>query len=86
MGKRVIQLGAVIHRQRLVAYLTFIIADVEKTIMNDRSADRASNLLSAIVRLGNPQPLVDLVVGAGRGVKDVVIGIAMNLVGATFGH
>jgi hypothetical protein len=68
------------------AYLTFIIADIEKTVVEDRSADRTSNLLPAIVRLGNPQPLVDLVVGAGGGVKNVVVGIAVDLVGATLGE
>src|SRR5258708_5922918 len=36
--------------------------------MNDRSADRASNLLSAIVRLGDPHPLGDhaeIAIGSG---------------------
>ena len=84
--RQTIHCGAVIDGQRLVAYLTFIIADIEKTIVDERSADRAPKLLPAIVRLGNPLLLVDLVVGAGGGVKDVVVGIAVNLVGATLSN
>src|ERR1700704_3041710 len=38
------------------------------------------------MRFGNPALLVDLVVGAEGGVKDVVVAIAVNLVGAALRH
>ena len=77
--------GAVIDGQWLVAHLAFIIGEIEQTIVDERSANGTAKLLPAIVRFGNPLPLVDLVVGAGRRVEDVVVGVAVNLVGATLG-
>src|SRR6266851_4393307 len=77
--------GAVIDGQWLVADLAFIIAEIEQTIVDERSANGTAKLLPAIVGFGNPLPLVDLVVGAGGGVEDVVVGVAVNLVGTTLG-
>ena len=77
---------SVVYGQGLVADLTFIIADIKKTIVDDWPTDRAAKLLSSIMRFGNPLLLVDLVVGAEGGIKDVVIAVAVNLVGAALRH
>src|SRR5216684_3214007 len=77
--------GAVIDGQWLVTDLAFIISEIEQTIVDERSTNGTAKLLPPIVRFGNPLLLVDLVVGAGGGVEDVIVGVAVDLVGATLG-
>ncbi len=54
--------------------------------MNDRSADRFSELLSAVMGFCDPVLLVDRIIGVGCGIQNVVIAVAVNLVGAALGH
>src|SRR5258708_36425802 len=84
--KRIIQLGAVIHRQRLVADLPFIITQVKKPVMNQRPAYGSTKLLPPVMGLRDPGLLVDLVIGIGSGIQNVIVPIAVNLVGAALGH
>src|SRR5258708_21007549 len=83
--KRIIQLGAVIPRQRLIADLPFIITQVKKPVMNQRPANRSSELLSPVMRFSDPGSLVDFIVGIGGGIQNVVVAVAVNLVGAALG-
>src|SRR5712672_3428234 len=84
--KRIIQLGAVIHRQRLVADLPFIIGQVKKPVMNQGPANRSSELLSPVMRFSDPGLLVDFIVGIGGGIQNVVVAVAVDLVRTAFGY
>ena len=65
IGRQAIDGRAVVDRQRFVADLALEIAQIEKAIMDERAAYRATDLLPAIVGFGDSLLLVDLVVGAG---------------------
>ena len=54
--------------------------------MNQGAANGATDLLSAVVRLGNSLLLVDLVVGAGSGIENVIVTVAVNLVRPTLSN
>ena len=76
---------AIVDGQRLVADLALKISQIEEAIVHERSPDRASDLLPAVMRRFNSLLFINLVVGAESGVEDVVVGIAVNLTGSAFG-
>src|SRR5437588_3472094 len=77
---------AVIHRQRFIAYLALIIRQVKEAVTDDGPAHGASKLLSPVMGFRDPVLLVDRIVGVGRGIQNVVVAVAVNLVCAALGY
>ncbi len=75
----------VIHRKRFVPHLAFIVCSPKESVSNDGTAYRSSKLLATVVRFSDAFLFVNLVIRVQLGIKEIVIAIAMQLVGAALG-
>src|ERR1700693_3911080 len=77
--------GSVIDGEGFVADLAFVVREVKNPVAADRSADRSSELLTAVRRLRNSPLLIDGVVGVQSRIQDVVVTVSVKVIGSAAG-
>src|ERR1700676_2020266 len=85
-GGQIIHCRSIVYCQRLVSHLAFIISQIKEAVVDDWSSHSSSKLLSPVVRFRDTVAFVDRIIRVGRGIQNVVVPIAVNVVGAALGY